>query len=402
MHQQVRARLSERLRERGIDAYLAYTCPNIYYTTGYLSEFLDISWQMMGTDMAVIPSSPHQTPAILVSNFSEAYARSVSDVEDIQTYTLWTECRDLEVVMGRANDFTGEARPAMPEQFRYAEIHETLARMLGSRGLTEAVIGTDLKYMSKETIDWLRKTNPRCEFVDVSDIMYELRKIKYPNEVQILRNAAFLYEAGIARLLSGIQDNRSLAEIRCDFDRGVLDALEARPSLGDFQGTWAFISVGALGNTRVKRGDIIKPDCGVKIDGYFSDCSRVFCFGPPQDIHLQIHDALLAGFIKAESLLRPGVTMREVFEAAQTEIRTRGFPNYTRGHFGHSIGMDPHVEEPPFIGPNDTVLEPGMVLCLETPYYDKSLGGFNIEDMVLITENGHENFNTLRHDLVEI
>ena len=43
-----------------------------------------------------------------------------------------------------------------------------------------------------------------------------------------------------------------------------------------------------------------------------------------------------------------------------------------------------------------------MLLCLEAPYYSASTGSYQIEDMILITENGHENFNTLSYELVEL
>ena len=95
--------------------------------------------------------------------------------------------------------------------------------------------------------------------------------------------------------------------------------------------------------------------------------------------------------------------MSELFRVAQEEVRAHGFPNYTRGHFGHSIGLDSWVEEPPSLSAHETtVLEPGMVLAVETPYYGVSVGSFCIEDMVLMTDDGCENFNTLPYDLVEL
>ena len=43
-----------------------------------------------------------------------------------------------------------------------------------------------------------------------------------------------------------------------------------------------------------------------------------------------------------------------------------------------------------------------MVLAVETPYYGASVGSYCIEDLVLITEDGHENLNTLSYDLIEL
>ena len=103
------------------------------------------------------------------------------------------------------------------------------------------------------------------------------------------------------------------------------------------------------------------------------------------------------------SMMKPGIKLADIATTAEQQVRQSGFPNYTRGHFGHSIGLDDFVEEPPFIATNDkSVLVPGMVMCIETPYYSKELGSIQIEDMVLITESGHENFNSLSYDLVEV
>jgi Xaa-Pro aminopeptidase len=43
-----------------------------------------------------------------------------------------------------------------------------------------------------------------------------------------------------------------------------------------------------------------------------------------------------------------------------------------------------------------------MVLAFEVPYYANGVGGFQNEDNVLITANGHESFNALPMELVEI
>ena len=66
---------------------------------------------------------------------------------------------------------------------------------------------------------------------------------------------------------------------------------------------------------------------------------------------------------------------------------------------GHSIGCGLHTEEFPTISANSThVLEPGMVVCVETPYSGVGnapvQGGVNIEDTFAITETGAEAFTT--------
>ncbi len=75
-------------------------------------------------------------------------------------------------------------------------------------------------------------------------------------------------------------------------------------------------------------------------------------------------------------------------------------PNYSRGHLGHSDGLTQHFEEPPFIAPNELrPLVPNMVLSLEMPYYLYGVGAFQLERMVLVTEDGHEVLDSLPFEL---
>ena len=76
-----------------------------------------------------------------------------------------------------------------------------------------------------------------------------------------------------------------------------------------------------------------------------------------------------------------------LFDVAVRATRAAGIPHYQRHHVGHGIGLEPY--DPPTIAPGgDTVLEPGMVFCVETPYYEHGWGGVQVEDAVEITAAG--------------
>ena len=405
MFDDVRNRLREQLQGRNIDAYLAYTPSNLFYTTGFLSPVVALSWRLMGTDLALIPADPASPPALITSDFVETPARAATTIEDIRTYRMWVENRDIDVLTGSA----AGAQLSRPPQWDQAEIHGALREILGERKLDHATIGTDLRYIQHETLTWLKETNPGCEFVDVTDVLYQLRAIKQPREIDLLRRAAQLYEAGQNRAIADVREGQTALEVKYRYMEGALQAAQDGPPLGDFQGAFGFISAGAGakmsfgGTSGLSSGDLIKFDCGVTLGGYYSDCGRTFSFGKPTDTQRMVYQALQSAHARARELMRPGVKLSEIFRVATEEVRSHGFPNYSRGHFGHSIGLDSFVEEPPFISANEeTQLSPGMVMCLETPYYAESLGSFQVEDMILITPDGCEIFNTSAYDLVEV
>mgnify|MGYP000011677165 FL=1 len=405
MSDKVRRRLMQELQKHNIDAYLAYTPSNLFYTTGFLSPVVALSWRLMGTDLCLIPADPTLSPALITSDFVETPARASTDIEDIRTYKMWVENRDVDIL---SNSITS-ANLSRPPQWDQAEIHTALRDILGERNLDHATIGTDLRYVQHQTIELLKETNPQCKFVDVTDVLYQLRAIKQPHEIETLRKAARLYEAGQNQAIANVHEGQTALDIKYNYMDGALQAAKADPSLGDFQGAFGFISAGSGarlsfgGTSGLSSGDLIKFDCGVTLDGYYSDCGRTFSFGKPTDIQKKMHYALQSAHSRARELMRPGVQLSEIFRVATEEIRSHGFPNYSRGHYGHSIGLDSFVEEPPFISADEeSILQPGMVMCLETPYYADSVGSFQIEDMILITSEGCEVFNSYGYDLFEV
>ena len=86
--------------------------------------------------------------------------------------------------------------------------------------------------------------------------------------------------------------------------------------------------------------------------------------------------------------LLPGVRAGELFDVAVAAVEGAGLSPYRRHHCGHGIGSS--VYEPPIVSPGaDDVIEPGMVVCLETPFYELGWGGMMVEDTIVVTGGGH-------------
>lgn len=404
MFDQARHRIRQELQRLEIDACLLTTPANIFYATGFFSPVVNLSFRLMGTDAALIPADPALPAALLTSDFAAAAARAATAIEDIRAYRMWVENRDLDVIAGPSG---AAARIARPPQWNPDELDAALTSMLAERGLSAATVGLDLRYVYADSLFRLQQNNPECQFVDVTGMLYGLRAIKHPQEIAMHRQAARLFEAGLRRAIAEAQPGQSARDIKYRYQAGALEAAMNDPAGGEFQSAYGFISAGtgsSFGDrTGLQSGDLIKFDCGVAVSGFYSDCGRTFAFGRATAQQRQVHDALAEAHAAARELLRPGTPISAVYRAADAVMQARGYPGYSRGHYGHSIGLDTFVEEPPFISATEhSELRPGMLLCLETPYYSASLGSFQIEDMILITETGHENFNTLSYELVEL
>ena len=93
--------------------------------------------------------------------------------------------------------------------------------------------------------------------------------------------------------------------------------------------------------------------------------------------------------------LRPGIEAAQLFRIGYKPLAEAGLQP-TVVLLGHGLGVDTH--EPPFLVPTDhTLLEAGMVLTIEVVVYTDQLWSMNLEDMVLVTEEGCEFLTTLGH-----
>ena len=398
-----------RLQRRGLDAYLAYTPSNVFYVTGFQSFFLMQWWRMLGTVMAVVPADPAQPPALLISDFEAVQAKAISGFKDVRPYRVWVELRDAGALTdGPAQSAWVQQRPA---QYDQAEQDALLRAMLADRGLLEGRLGTDLRYVLHDTMQRIAAFAPRLRWTDLTEDLYQLRSIKYPFEVENLRRATELSEAGMRYAAEGASEGMTARDMRHRYTRGVLDKAATDLRYATFSDQWVLPAVGAdtrigvdsEGDARLAPGDLIKFDCGVTLGGYRSDGGRTFAFRHVRPQAQRLYDVLAQAHHEARELARPGVPAHELFDAAQGHIRAHGYPAFTRGHYGHSVGIDTFHEEPPFLSATERrPLRAGMVLAIETPAYSSDTGAIMIEDLVHVTEDGPELLHQLPHELTTV
>ena len=113
----------------------------------------------------------------------------------------------------------------------------------------------------------------------------------------------------------------------------------------------------------------------------------------------RIYEALYAGYTRLVTMVGPGVKLSDVFNEVVSTVQ-KYIPEYKRGHVGHSLGCNRFSEEYPFISPSETsTFEPGMIFCTEVPYYSSEFNSYNLEDTILITDNGIEFFSHISPNL---
>ena len=143
------------------------------------------------------------------------------------------------------------------------------------------------------------------------------------------------------------------------------------------------------GETVIQPGDAIVCDIGGLKDGYYSDITRMLICGTAPDGYEAVHAVVEAAVQAALAAIRPGVTAASVDAAARNVIKAAGYGAFFTHRTGHGVGQEIH--EPPYITARaETVLAPGMVFTIEPGIYLPGRFGIRLEEVVVVTETGHE------------
>jgi Xaa-Pro aminopeptidase len=148
----------------------------------------------------------------------------------------------------------------------------------------------------------------------------------------------------------------------------------------------------------IPEGTLVVIDWGAMLDGYASDCTRTFATGELDPRDRAVYDTVLAAQEAALDAVRPGPTGREVDAVAREIIDGAGHAEHFGHGLGHGVGLEIH-EGPRLSKQGEVALLPGMVVTVEPGVYVPGAVGVRIEDLVAVTEDGHEVLNGLPKDL---
>lgn len=142
------------------------------------------------------------------------------------------------------------------------------------------------------------------------------------------------------------------------------------------------------GAYRLKPGDAIMTDTGMRINGYYSDTTRTAFLGPMSDRQRRVYETVLRANEAAIEATRPGALLADVDRAARRVIERAGWGEYFTHKTSHGVGIDFH-ELPADRADCPVVLEPGMAFSIEPGIYLPGEFGVRIEDLAIVTPDGN-------------
>ena len=226
--------------------------------------------------------------------------------------------------------------------------------------------------------------------VGVSPALDRTRAVKTAEEVDLLRRVAHVTAAGHEVVRRGGFAGRTELDLFHDVRAAMEHAAQQRCAVtGDLvTGRERTAAVGGWAVEReIRPGDAVIADLAPRVDGYWGDSCSTHVVGEPTRELADLYALVRRAYERVLETLRPGVVAGAFDASIRSMITDAGFANPV--HLGHSIGTSVH-EWPRVIPDADAVLQPGMVLLMEPGGYREDVGGVRLEQMFLLTDDGHE------------
>ena len=152
----------------------------------------------------------------------------------------------------------------------------------------------------------------------------------------------------------------------------------------------------------LKRGYVLAYDYGLLRQGYCSDFGRTIFFGEPAQELIKAYELVIKAQKEAIAAMKAGqITGEEMNTLGRQVIIAGGYNEEFTHRLGHGIGKDVH--ERPFLAEGEKrVLEEGMCFTVEPSILLPRKCLVRVEDVVMVTSKGGDNFNTTTRDLVVI
>ena len=397
----------------------------------------------MGAGVAIVPTAPERTrnrDSHYLYRFDSYFYYLTGFREPEATLVIVAGAQAKHILFCRDKDPERETwdgfrygPEAAREGFGFDEAHSIhqidalMPELIADCGALYCRLGEDSSWDARVT-GWINQVRGRArsgvtapgEIKDAHVLLDEMRLIKGPEELTVMRRAAAITTGAHRRAMRSARPGRAEyeleAELLHEFRRQGAQAPAYTPIVAAGNRTCVLHYVQNDG--RLEDGDLLLVDAGCELDGYAADVTRTFPvngkFSGPQR---EVYELVLAAQTAAIAAAKPGngwdaphhaaveilaqglIDLKLLAGGVAEALETESYKKYYMHRTGHWLGLDVHDAGDYKRGGEWRKLAPGMVLTVEPGCYiragdgvpERFAGiGVRIEDDVAITDTGAE------------
>jgi len=297
-----------------------------------------------------------------------------------------------------------------------------------------ATIGLELDVLPYSTVTRLVKVFPGSELKNASAIMREVRAVKPPHALEMLRESGARQTRVYKRIPGLFQEGMSDYDLQVSIEhmsrmQGCLgqfrisgDSMELymgnilagdnadAPSPYDFAmggaGMDPSLPVGANG-TLITPGMTVMVDINGNYNGYMTDMTRVFSLGEIAPLAVKAHQCSIDIHHALCEMMRPGTAAKSLWEKAEEIVEGAGLKAYYMGHrqhagfIGHGVGIE--INELPVIAPRSRdIIKENNVIALEPKFVIPHTGAVGIENTYIVHADSVECITTAPECIISL
>lgn len=274
----------------------------------------------------------------------------------------------------------------------------SIAHYFKDFGIDQGVVGLEFTFLTQSMLGMLTHPHAKPEKIAVKDcthIFSELRIVKDREEIERVREAARVAEAGMKAAVSivkpGITESQVAAEAEYEMrQEGAEEFWRTYVSSGPRTN----IAHGVPTLRRLQTGDLVMVDIHPIVKGYSADICRTICVGKPKAEQQAAYDLYLKAQQDTIAKVKAGIGMVELEQKLYEVIKEGGHEDHMFGPPIHGVGIE--FEESPlppghafFHGEKEPApLETNVVISVGNCGLYTGPWGVRVEDTVVVGQDG--------------